>query len=96
MYLVRWPDPPFPLIQLYSGLEPFHQFTKNAPMADAIIKGTRPQRSEYPDFDKYAPQPDTYWALLEKCWSEAPESRPTVQEVLDELDRIDPAHAGSS
>lgn len=83
-------------LELYSGQEPFYQFTKNAPLTEAIIKGTRPQRSEYPDFDKYAPQPDAYWALLEKCWSEAPESRPTIQAVLDELDRIDPEHAGSS
>ncbi|KAF8599904.1 kinase-like protein [Ceratobasidium sp. AG-I] len=83
-------------LELYSGLEPFYQFTLNSPMNNAIIKGTRPQRSEYPDFDKYAPQPDAYWALLEKCWRREPESRPTIQEVLDELDRIDPKHAESS
>lgn len=28
---------------------------------------------------------DKMWALMERCWVDEPDARPTIQEILDEL-----------
>ncbi|KAG8714537.1 hypothetical protein FRC11_008092 [Ceratobasidium sp. 423] len=76
------------VLQLYSGLLPYYQHTKNQKICDEIRLGRTPKREDYLDFDKYAPLPDKTWALLQKCWNKEPEERPTIQEVVDELDAI--------
>ncbi|CAE6495085.1 unnamed protein product [Rhizoctonia solani] len=84
-------------LQLYSGLEPYHLYTKDQRICAQITSGRSPKREDHPEFDKYAPLPDKTWALLEKCWKMEPEERPTIQEVVDELDKIDvEANSGSN
>ncbi|CAE6485878.1 unnamed protein product [Rhizoctonia solani] len=83
-------------LQLYSGLVPYYQYQKNQRICDQIWSGRIPKREDYPDFDKYAPLPDKTWALLVRCWNKEPEDRPTIQDVVDELDRINAeANTGS-
>ncbi|KAJ1306266.1 hypothetical protein OPQ81_010970 [Rhizoctonia solani] len=77
------------VLQLYSGLIPYHQYTKDHKICSEITSGILPKRKDYPDFDKYAPLPEKTWALLEKCWNKEPEERPTIQDVVDELGAID-------
>ena len=75
-------------LELYSGLKPYHQYERDHVVYSQITSGQAPARKDYPNFDKYAPLPDETWALLEKCWEKEPEKRPTIQDVVDELDRI--------
>ncbi|ELU42189.1 protein tyrosine kinase domain-containing protein [Rhizoctonia solani AG-1 IA] len=75
-------------LQLYSGLEPYHQHVKDHRICAEIMAGRTPKREDYPEFDKYAPLPDKTWTLLEKCWNMEPEERPTIQDVVDELEMI--------
>jgi hypothetical protein len=55
----------------------------------AIQKGEKPTRSQYPDFERYALQPNEMWSLLEKCWATVPKERPTIDEVIKELELIE-------
>ncbi|CAE6410691.1 unnamed protein product [Rhizoctonia solani] len=75
-------------LQLYSGLEPYHQYVKDHRICAEIMAGRTPKREDHPEFDKYAPLPDKTWTLLEKCWNMEPEERPTIQDVVDELEMI--------
>ncbi|QRW12411.1 Serine/threonine-protein kinase [Ceratobasidium sp. AG-Ba] len=47
-----------------------------------------PQRSRYPDFEKYALKPDQMWALLERCWASEPSQRPIIDEVVIALKKM--------
>lgn len=53
-----------------------------------IVAGHIPAESDYPDFRQYSPQPDMMWSLFQKCWNMKPEDRPTIGQVIDELDLI--------
>ncbi|CAE6360662.1 unnamed protein product [Rhizoctonia solani] len=75
-------------LQLYSGLEPYHQHVKDFKICREITSGKTPKREDYPDFDKYAPLPDKTWELFEKCWNMEPEERPKIKDVVDELAKI--------
>ncbi|KAG8726675.1 hypothetical protein FRC12_023186 [Ceratobasidium sp. 428] len=53
-----------------------------------ICLNKRPLRADHADFEKYALKPDEVWALLEKCWAIEPEDRPTIGEVVIELEKM--------
>ena len=53
-----------------------------------IGTGKTPTRKDHAEFDKYALRPDELWALLEKCWAMSPSDRPTIDQVIVELQRI--------
>ena len=42
-----------------------------------IVRGVRPTRPEN--------MPDSYWELIQKCWKENPNDRPTFAEIVEEL-----------
>ncbi|KAG8707942.1 hypothetical protein FRC11_006945, partial [Ceratobasidium sp. 423] len=76
---------------LITGQEPYGHMGKMVSWAfiDCVVKeGKAPQRSDYPTFEKYSPQPDLMWALLEKCWTSALE-RPAIDQVIKELENLE-------
>ncbi|KAG8714539.1 hypothetical protein FRC11_008094 [Ceratobasidium sp. 423] len=80
-------------LELITGQEPYYQLEqmRSWTFNDRIVKeGKLPQRSDYPTFERYSPQPDLMWGLLEKCWASASE-RPTIDKVIEELDNIEKA-----
>ncbi|KAF8608454.1 kinase-like protein [Ceratobasidium sp. AG-I] len=76
-------------LELITGLEPYYQIDAQWNVPPAITSGQIPQRTDYPTFEKYCPQPDMTWALLEKCWTMDPDQRPKIDEVVAELERIE-------
>jgi hypothetical protein len=56
-----------------------------------IVAGETPNEADYPAFKEYCPQPDMMWALLQKCWKMVAEERPTIDEVITELELIEKA-----
>ncbi|QRW12942.1 Serine/threonine-protein kinase [Ceratobasidium sp. AG-Ba] len=77
-------------LELMSGLKPYHKF-KELDGADKIVAGCLPKESDYPEFRQHCPQPDMMWELLQRCWNMDPEKRPTIHQVIDELESIERA-----
>ncbi|QRV97877.1 Serine/threonine-protein kinase [Ceratobasidium sp. AG-Ba] len=76
-------------LELISGRIPYHRVTQPWEVMLKIHSKTLPVRADYPDFEKYALQPDGMWALLEKCWATEPKERPTIDGVLADLRKMD-------
>ncbi|KAG9091659.1 hypothetical protein FS749_016368 [Ceratobasidium sp. UAMH 11750] len=78
-------------LELISGEQPYHNIRAHWDVLDEIIAGRPLNESDYPAFREYSPQPNMMWALLQKCWSMKPEDRPTIDQVIGELDLIEKA-----
>ncbi|KAG8701495.1 hypothetical protein FRC08_004059 [Ceratobasidium sp. 394] len=78
-------------LELISGEQPYHNIRAHWEVLDEIIAGRPLNESDYPAFREYSPQPNMMWALLQKCWSMKPEDRPTIDQVIGELDLIEKA-----
>ena len=48
----------------------------------SIVKGTRPRRPDHPDFA------EPLWTLTQRCWSQEPQDRPGIQEVIEVLKEL--------
>ena len=46
----------------------------------SILQGKRPERPEHPTFS------DELWSLIQRCWDDAPNSRPPASSVLETLE----------
>ncbi|ELU37491.1 protein tyrosine kinase domain-containing protein [Rhizoctonia solani AG-1 IA] len=69
------------------GSVPYCKHRQDMNVMYKILEGP-PQRKDYPKFDKYIHKPGNMWELLEKCWANEPESRPTMDEVVVALKAI--------
>ncbi|KAG8775956.1 hypothetical protein FRC12_001173 [Ceratobasidium sp. 428] len=78
-------------LELISGQKPYYNIRPDYEVPNAIRGGQKPVESDYPAFREFSPQPDMMWALFEKCWSMKPEDRPTIGQVIEELDVIQEA-----
>lgn len=54
-----------------------------------ILKDPRTRQEDYPEFKIYAHQPEALWALLKRCWDLEYKKRPTIDDILEELARIE-------
>ncbi|KAJ6571609.1 kinase-like domain-containing protein [Mycena capillaripes] len=61
---------------------PFHELYERAIPFKVASEGVRPSRPpSWPDTAAY----NSIWGLLQDCWKEDPESRPTIQEIIQRL-----------
>lgn len=60
--------------EIFSGKEPFSQFTFSVEIGKQVSKGLRPTM---PD-----DCPTTWANLIELCWAQDPNSRPSFQQIL--------------
>jgi hypothetical protein len=69
------------LYELYEGRQPFEEYATN-PMyaAAAAAAGIRPEMNRTPKCIR---------SIIEKCWAEDPNQRPTFLEILKELEHVD-------
>ena len=69
------------VLEVLSGHHPFalHEDTM---IAQKVIEGEHPERPEGAWFT------DDLWRTLEQCWSHQPRDRPTVEAVLERLERV--------
>lgn len=65
--------------QVFTGAIPFHGSSSNR-IVVSILQGKRPERPEHPSFT------DELWSLVQRCWDDAPHSRPPTSEVLGTLE----------
>ena len=65
-------------MKVYSGGFPFPE-TKDVTAILLIIDGERPSRPTCSTLT------DDVWALIERCWSQDPQTRPGIREVLQDL-----------
>ncbi|KAK7029504.1 hypothetical protein VNI00_014537 [Paramarasmius palmivorus] len=67
------------MLEILSGRIPYHYVRNDAQVVIELHKGNKPRR----------PAPlfvtDQQWALMVKCWSDEPEKRPNIEQVLHEL-----------
>ncbi|KAG9108263.1 hypothetical protein FRC07_008471, partial [Ceratobasidium sp. 392] len=76
------------ILQLISGLPPYYQHRHAHSVTFDIRTKIRPVRADYAEFEQYALKPDEMWALLERCWEIEPKNRPTIDEVIAELEKM--------
>ena len=66
------------LYQLFSGdLKRSNPYRTIINLFQAISSGKR--------FKRPNSIPDSYWDLIQKCWAQDPEQRPTFEEITEEL-----------
>ncbi|KDQ08166.1 hypothetical protein BOTBODRAFT_38152 [Botryobasidium botryosum FD-172 SS1] len=70
-------------LELLSGKVPFHTTKLPGQVLLKVVRGEHPSRSEYD-----CTIDDRMWALFERCWSSDPKARPTIQEVISEVETI--------
>ncbi|TDL26203.1 kinase-like protein [Rickenella mellea] len=71
------------VLELITGNRPFNE-QKSAEALRLIGDGVRPERPTGPVVVARGLD-DKMWKLLEECWAQKPEDRPTIQEVLARL-----------
>ena len=74
-------QPPYPLIQVFSGKIPFYNVPLTAVPA-RIMDGERPGRPAHPELT------DPLWELTEQCWAVEPQERLGVEGVIKILKRM--------
>ncbi|KAJ7651265.1 kinase-like domain-containing protein [Roridomyces roridus] len=68
--------------ELLTGTAPFPEIKIDTAVAMAVLRGERPAR---PPSCCGTPALDGLWSLIEDCWQQAPESRPTASQVVERL-----------
>lgn len=72
------------ILEVLSGRPPFAP-DKDFIVMRKVIDGEHPGRPEGPEG---APFTDDLWGILELCWATRPESRPSIETVLECLERV--------
>ncbi|KAK1231874.1 hypothetical protein PQX77_004989 [Marasmius sp. AFHP31] len=69
--------------EIFTGLQPFPEYTNEMTVAFNVAQGKRPSRPEG------APElSNAIWALMNMCWATTPSSRPTASHVLGKVKEI--------
>ena len=71
------------VLEVLSGRAPFASYSTHV-VARKVTKGERPGRPEGPEGAWFT---DDLWRILELCWAIPPESRPSIEAVLECLER---------
>ena len=71
----------YPLFKAFTGEVPFGRILRFHAAAH-IMNGNRPGRSDHPDFT------ESLWTLTQRCWSQEPQDRPDIQEVIEVLKEL--------
>ena len=69
------------MLEVLSGRAPYGQFKEFIVMR-MLLEGTHPERPEMPWFT------NDLWRILEQCWSQQPEDRPTLEAILEYLGQV--------
>jgi len=72
------------ILEVLSGQVPF-QGDRDFVVVKRVLEGERPGRPRGAERVWFT---DDLWGMLEQCWSSEPDDRPTVEDVLGNLERI--------
>ncbi|KDQ58947.1 hypothetical protein JAAARDRAFT_127753, partial [Jaapia argillacea MUCL 33604] len=78
---------PFRPSQLYTGAPPFPKIWIEPEVATRVMSGHRPKRPTQAEC-KGRIMNSELWELITRCWSQEPESRPDMGEVVAQMKRI--------
>ena len=71
----------YPLFKAFTGEVPFGRTPRFHPAAH-IMSGNLPGRPDHPYFT------ESLWTLTQRCWSQEPQNRPNIQEVIEVLKEL--------
>jgi len=71
------------ILEVLTGQRPFQHDRDVVVMMD-VIKGRHPERPQGAEAPWFT---DDLWEMLKKCWSPQPKLRPTVETILEHLER---------
>jgi len=71
--------------QIFSGTVPFSNIRSDAKVLLHILSGRRPLRTQQCD---EAGLNDELWALIGECWAQDEQLRPSISEVVREVERL--------
>ncbi|KAG6823627.1 hypothetical protein H0H92_009613 [Tricholoma furcatifolium] len=74
--------------EVFAGKQPFSETLNQSFVMNMVLKGHRPKRppSISPSWNVWG-LTDDVWALIEACWTEHPMERPTIDAVIQSLER---------
>lgn len=76
------------VLELLTGEPPFSEYRSEVAVLRALVNGTQPKRPT----ESTVWLTDELWALVQRCWSKGPESRPTMEVVVVDLEKMQPSH----
>jgi hypothetical protein len=68
------------MLQIFTGLIPFHNIKHDYRIMGLVLKGERPPR---PVAAETVGCSEVVWNHMQRCWQENPRTRPTCRELLD-------------
>ncbi|EDR06616.1 uncharacterized protein LACBIDRAFT_299574 [Laccaria bicolor S238N-H82] len=66
--------------EIYTGHIPFHRITRDITVMKKVIDGSRPPRPAGTTFLS-----DEIWKVIEMCWNQQPQGRPSANSVIEQL-----------
>ena len=67
-------------MKVYTGHVPFHQIVRDGTVMKKMLEGSRPPRPA--DASLLS---DEIWKVIEMCWNQEPQDRPTAESVIGQL-----------
>jgi len=71
-------------LEILTDVPPFGAKTKGPRIIQKVASGQKPNRVDHPEIEQYACK-EELWALLEECWGDAPDARPSADVVVQRL-----------
>ena len=67
-------------MKVYTGHVPFHTSVRDGTVIKKVLEGSRPPRP-----DDASLLSDEIWKVIEMCWSQEPQDRPSAESVIEQL-----------
>ena len=67
-------------MKIYTGRVPFHSIVRDITIMMKVLEGSRPPRPA--DTSLLS---DDIWKVIEMCWGQEPQDRPSAESVLEQL-----------
>ena len=67
-------------VKIYTGHLPFHKFVRDCTVIMKVVEGSRPPRPA--DTSLLS---DEIWKVIEMCWNQEPQDRPSAESVIKQL-----------
>ncbi|KAG9088100.1 hypothetical protein FS749_002415 [Ceratobasidium sp. UAMH 11750] len=71
-------------LEILTDVPPFGAKTKGPRIIQMVAMGQKPKRADHPSIEQYACK-EELWALLEECWNDTPDARPSADAVTQRL-----------
>jgi len=68
--------------EIYSGNIPFHEIANDSRVILSVIRGERPSRPPHDSRQMCYIFEPVVWELIDACWAEQPQERPTASEIV--------------